>query len=399
MTTRLENKKIALGVTGSIAVYKAAYLVRLLTGEGAQVRVISTDSANEFVTDLTFSNLSRHPVFRGLWDGSWTEHIQIANWADLYLVAPATANTIAKFAGGINDNAVTAVYLAATCPVVVAPAMDADMMIHPATEENLFKLRNSGVEVISSPEGEHASGLYGPGRFTEPADILEYIAGRLGQGPLTNRKILVTAGPTLEAIDPVRFVSNHSTGKMGYAIANEAHLRGAKVTVISGPVDPRLKLPFLPQMVNSAADMNDAIAKEAFSQDIIIMAAAVSDFRPLKTELQKIKKEGGVPSLEMEKTTDILAGLGKSKRRGQILVGFALETTDAETNGRKKMESKNLDMVVINSLADEGSGFGHDTNKITILDKEGGVWRMPLQSKSGAARDLLDIIQSKIANG
>lgn len=395
---RLEGKHIALGVTGSIAAYKAAYLVRLLTKEGAEVRVISTDAANEFVTDLTYHNLSRNEVFRGMWDGKWTEHVQIGNWADLYVVAPCTANTIAKFAQGINDNAVTAVHLAAACPVVIAPAMDADMFTHDSTAANLQVLRDRGVDIMPSPEGEHASGLEGPGRFPEPEDILEYIVGRLGHGPLAGKRVLITAGPTVEAVDPVRFISNHSTGKMGYAIANEAHMRGAIVTVVSGPVDPRLQLPVKPIDVKSAKEMNDAVQDSFEENDIIIMAAAVSDFTPTHSAEHKIKKDGAAPSIELSKTTDILATVGAKKSALQFLVGFALESQNAEENGKKKLEKKNLDMIVVNSLEDEGAGFGHDTNKITILDKNGGVWRSPLKSKVELAKDILNLIQEQIAD-
>ena len=390
----LTGKKILIGVSGSIAAYKAAYLVRLLVKNGAEVRVITTDAARKFVTDLTFSNLSKNAVFHDLWGGTWTEHIHWGGWADLFIVAPATANTLAKFAHGLSDNALTAVYLGATCPVWVAPAMDADMFRHPQTQANLTHLQAQGVHIIPSGKGEHASGLMGPGRLAEPEEILEAIQGHFSDGPLSGKKVLITAGPTAEAIDPVRYITNRSTGKMGYALAAVAHELGAEVTLISGPVALDNPLPHPIVSIRSAADLYEATVSRAGEQDIVIMAAAVADYTPAVTSDKKIKKKEGDLAIELVRTKDILKQIGSAKKTGQLFVGFALETHQELENAERKLKSKNLDFIVLNSLKDKGAGFGHDTNKITILDNNGGIIRYPLVSKTETARNIFNRILS-----
>ncbi|MCB9232254.1 MAG: bifunctional phosphopantothenoylcysteine decarboxylase/phosphopantothenate--cysteine ligase CoaBC [Bacteroidia bacterium] len=391
----LEGKKIILGICGSIAAYKAAFLVRLLVKEGAMVRVVTTPSAGHFVTDLTFSNLSKNPVFTGLWDGTWTEHVHLGNWGDLLLVAPATANSLSKMAHGQVDNALTAVYLAASCPVMVAPAMDADMFLHPATQANLQTLQSRGVHVLHSPEGEHASGLTGPGRFPEPEEILEQVRQFFGPQPLQGKKVLISAGPTREAIDPVRFLTNHSTGTMGIELAKAARKLGATVTLVIGPVSK--ELPVLEEIirVNSAQEMYQAMNDHFQSSDLTIMSAAVADYTPETVSDHKIKKQEGDMVLRLKRTRDILKSLGEQKRPNQILVGFALETQNEEANAKSKLERKNLDFIVLNSLADAGAGFGGNTNKIAILHKNGEINRFPLKSKAETAMDIFQTIIKK----
>jgi phosphopantothenoylcysteine decarboxylase/phosphopantothenate--cysteine ligase len=385
----LSGKKIILGVTGSIAAYKAALLVRLLRKAGAEVRVVLTPDAERFVGAITFSNLSQQAVFSGLWDGDWTDHVHLGMWADLLVVAPATANTLAKMSTGQCDNALTAVYLAAKCPTLVAPAMDADMYVHPATRRNLDQLRADGVTVMPSDRGFLASGLDGPGRMPEPEAILEAIVHALTPKPLAGKKLLVTAGPTREHLDPVRFLTNGSTGSMGYAIALEAHRLGAQVTLISGQVTPPIALPFEPQFVTSAQDMYEAVTSRSADQDIIVMSAAVGDYTPADYSTEKIKKGDGEMVLPLQRTRDILRHLGSVKPAGQILVGFALETQNEKENALKKLKSKNLNYIVLNSLRDEGAGFGRGTNRITLIDQNGGEERYPIKQKSEVARDIL----------
>lgn len=384
----LAGRKIILGVTGSIAAYKAAALLRLFVKEGADVTVITTEGARRFVADLTFSNLSRKPVFSDLWSGSWTEHVHLGISADLMIIAPATANTLARMAHGLADDALTAVYLAARCPVMVAPAMDADMFIHPATTENLQVLASRGVIILPSGTGELASGLHGQGRMMEPEQILEAVRAHFGSGPLSGKKVLITAGPTREPIDPVRYISNHSTGKMGYALAETALQLGAEVTLVSGPVDASLTTNAGLVKVETAQEMFDAVMSRFGTQDIVIMAAAVADYSPASPATEKIKKSGEEMDLHLSKTRDILATAGSVKRKGQILVGFALETTQEEQHARSKLEKKNLDYIVLNSLRDPGAGFAHDTNKIAILDAKGGITRYPLKSKKDVAKQI-----------
>lgn len=384
----LSGKKIILGITGSIAAYKAALLVRLLVKEGAEVRVVMTESAKRFVGELTFSNLSQHAVFSGLWDGTWTEHVHLGAWGDLMVVAPASANTLGKMAGGICDNALLAVYLSAKCPVVVAPAMDADMYGHAATLRNLDLLRKDGVRVLEAGTGFLASGLTGAGRMAEPEEILDAVVGMLGDGPLKGKKVLVSAGPTREHLDPVRFISNGSTGTMGYALALEAHRLGAEVTLVSGPVENGMVLPFSPIRTVSADDMYKAVTEAAAGQDYIVMTAAVGDYKPAEYAEQKIKKGQDDLMVRMVRTRDILAELGARKPAGQVLVGFALETHDEEAYAKKKLVAKNLDYVVMNSLRDAGAGFGTGTNKITLFSRGGASYLFPLKDKVELARDL-----------
>jgi phosphopantothenoylcysteine decarboxylase/phosphopantothenate--cysteine ligase len=384
----LAGRKIILGVTGSIAAYKAAALLRLFVKEGADVTVITTEAARRFVADLTFSNLSRKPVFSDLWSGSWTEHVHLGMGADLFVVAPATAHTLAKMAHGMADDALTAVYLAARCPVMVAPAMDADMYLHPATTENFKTLTSHGVIVLPSGTGDLASGLEGPGRMQEPEEILEAAKAVFAKGPLSGKKVLITAGPTREPIDPVRYISNHSSGKMGYALAAEAVRLGAEVTLVSGPVEAGFTSKAHLVKVETAQQMYEAVISRIEAQDVIIMSAAVADYTPVEVAAEKIKKSGAELSLHLTKTRDILAAAGSVKRKGQILVGFALETTQEEEYARSKLEKKNLDYIVLNSLRDPGAGFAHDTNKISILDAKGGITRYPLQSKTDVAKNI-----------
>lgn len=391
----LSGKKVLLGVSGGIAAYKAVYLLRSLKKAGATVRVVMTPSAEHFVGELTFAALSDLPVFKGLWDESWSEHVEAGLWADLLLVAPATAQTLAKFSHGFCDNALTAVYLAARCPVMVAPAMDVDMYLHPRTKANLARLQEDGVRVLPTETGFLASGLQGPGRLLEPDDIMQHVHAFFGPQPLAGKKLLLTAGPTQEAIDPVRYLSNHSSGKMGYALAKQARQMGAAVTLVSGPTA-------LPQpegvtfvAVRSAQEMYRAVIDRQASQDILIMAAAVADFAPVDIAQQKLKKgDDDEMVIRLKKTPDILASVGAQKRPEQRLIGFALETNDAETNARKKLIQKNADAIVLNSLQTPGAGFAHDTNQITIIPREGEAVSFPLKSKEEVAGDILEFVVS-----
>jgi phosphopantothenoylcysteine decarboxylase / phosphopantothenate---cysteine ligase len=392
----LAGKKIILGITGSIAAYKAALLVRLLVKEGAEVKVVMTESAKRFVGELTFSNLSQQPVFSGLWDGNWTEHVHLGAWADLMVIAPASANTLAKMANGICDNALLAVYLSAKCPVLAAPAMDADMYVHPSTQRNLARLAQDGVTVLEAGIGFLASGLHGAGRMAEPEDILHAVTAQFGMRHLEGKKVLVSAGPTREHIDPVRFISNGSTGTMGYAIAAAAHQLGATVTLVSGPIPPPMQLPFAPIFVDTAQDMLTAMLAHSADQDYIVMTAAVGDYKPAEVAEQKIKKGQDDLLLRLVRTQDILAQLGAQKPAGQVLIGFALETHDEEAYAKKKLEAKNLDFVVMNSLRDPGAGFGTDTNKITLFSRRGDSYLFPLKSKVELAQALWATILNDI---
>ena len=394
----LSGKKIIVAVTGSIAAYKAALLVRLLKKAGAEVQVIMTEAAARFVGELTFSNLSQRPVFMGLWDGTWTEHVHLGEWADLMVVAPATSNTLAKMANGICDNALTAVYLAAKCPTLVAPAMDADMSFHPSYLRNLGLLQSDGVRIIDSNEGFLASGLHGKGRMAEPEAILKQIAHQLRPqtGPLVGKKVLISAGPTREHIDPVRFLSNPSTGTMGYAIAAEAQHRGADVSLVSGPCSPPIDPGVTPIFIESAADLFTEMTQRAPEADIVIMSAAVADYTPRERHDQKMKKGKGDLVLEMERTRDVLQQLGQQKPAGQLLIGFALETHNALASAQGKLERKNLDYIVLNTLADAGAGFGTSTNKVTLLHRSGSQVALPLKSKPEVAQDLWDHIASNL---
>ena len=391
----LKGKHILLGITGSIAAYKAAMLCRLLRVAGAEVKVVMTPTAKEFITPVTMATLSKNPIaveFYNPENGDWHSHIAMGEWADCYLIAPATANTLAKMAYGIADNLLLTTYLSARCRTVVAPAMDCDMFCHVATQENLAKLRERGVVILESPEGELASGLMGKGRMMEPEQIVEAIDRLLStEQTLTGKRVMVTAGATIEAIDPVRYISNHSTGKMGYAIADALARRGAEVVLVSGKT--ALETPQGVRRVDvlSAEEMYEASVKEFEEADCAVMCAAVADYTPAEVSATKIKKSDAEFTLSLRKTKDIALELGKVKGARKI-VGFALETNDEEANAEKKLHSKNLDMIVLNSLRDEGAGFGHDTNKVTFID---GTQRdeLPLISKAEVAERIADRIE------
>ncbi|MFN3445298.1 MAG: bifunctional phosphopantothenoylcysteine decarboxylase/phosphopantothenate--cysteine ligase CoaBC [Bacteroidia bacterium] len=393
----LKGKKILLGVTGSIAAYKAATLVRLLVKQGAEVKVIMSDGAQDFITPLTLSTLSKNPVYHQFVlnnQGEWTNHVDLALWADCLLVAPATANTIAKMAHGICDNLLLATYLSAKCITFVAPAMDLDMYAHGSTQNNLTTLKSYGNVVLPVANGELASGLIGAGRMIEPEEIVNFLQVHLvTTQTLKNKKVLVTAGPTYESIDPVRFIGNHSSGKMGFAIAEEFARHGADVTLISGPTDLVTNNPNIKRIdVTSADDMFEKTVKAFTKSEIAVMSAAVADYTPEKVSITKIKKSGDELHLKLKKTKDILAELGKHKTKKQLLVGFALETNNEVANAKQKLQKKNLDFIVLNSLRSKGAGFGFDTNKITIIDKVGVQTEYKLKSKTEVAHDIVQKI-------
>lgn len=391
----LHGKKILLGISGSIAAYKSITLVRLLVKSGASVKVVMTPSARDFVSPLTLSTLSRNPVLIDLFaDDAWSNHVMLGRWADLFLIAPLSCNTLAKMANAQCDNLLLAAYLSATCPVWVAPAMDEDMWKHPGTKRNLSTLAGYGNYIIPVANGELASGLTGPGRMAEPEDLLAQVDAYFEKSDsLAGKKVLVTAGPTYEPIDPVRFIGNHSSGKMGVAIAQDLISRGAAVTLVAGPgvlVPTHLNLSV--KSVQTAEEMYNACT-EAFPQiDIAIMAAAVADFTPITVAEEKIKKTEGGLVIELSKTRDILKELGKRKQPGQFLVGFALETHNEQAFAKEKMTSKNADMIVLNSLRDAGAGFGTDTNKVTIFSRKGEPINFPVKSKAAVAADIVDSI-------
>lgn len=388
----LSGKKLILAVSGSIAAYKAVFLLRLFKKAGAEVKVVTTEAVDQFVGALTFSSLSGQAVFRDLWNENWSEHVSLGNWADLMIIAPATANTLAKMANGLCDNALTAVYLAAKCPVMVAPAMDADMMVHPRTQANLQRLSQDGVQVLPTESGFLASGLEGPGRLLEPEKIMAAVESFLGEKPLAGRKILVSAGPTRESIDPVRFISNRSSGKMGYAIAEAAQEMGATVILVSGPTALSVPVGVERVAVESAEEMFQAVKKHAPEQEAIIMAAAVADYTPETVATEKLKKKEGEMQIPLRRTTDILRYLGERKPQNQRLIGFAMETQNELDNAKKKLVAKNLDFVVLNSLREKGAGFGHDTNRVTLLFRDGTTDPLPLMSKKEVAQHLLQQI-------
>ena len=393
----LGGKKIILGVTGGIAAYKSALLTRLLVKAGAEVKVIMTPAAHEFITPLTLATLSKNPVltaFQSKENGQWNNHVELGLWADAFVIAPATANTIAKMAHGICDNLLLATYLSARCPVWIAPAMDLDMLQHPATQANLKTVRNFGNHIIDSAFGELASGLTGNGRMAEPEEILQQLEAGLHtrSTSLLGKSVLVTAGPTYEAIDPVRFIGNHSSGKMGFAIAEELASQGASVTLVAGPTDQHTQNSSIKvTSVTSAEEMFEACSAVFPKTDITILAAAVADYKPLTKATEKIKKNGSM-TLELTKTQDIAASLGKIKNADQFIVGFALETEHEHDNADKKLESKNFDLIVLNSLKDPGAGFGHDTNKITIIDRKHKSTSFALKNKKEVARDIVQAI-------
>ena len=391
----LKGKHILLGITGSIAAYKAAMLCRLLRVAGAEVKVLMTPTAKEFITPVTMATLSKNPIaveFYNPENGDWNSHISMGEWADCYLIAPATANTLAKMAYGIADNLLLTTYLSARCQTVVAPAMDCDMFCHVATQENLAKLRERGVIVLESPEGELASGLMGKGRMMEPEQIVEAIDHLLSpKQTLAGKRVMVTAGATIEAIDPVRYISNHSTGKMGYAIADALAKRGAEVVLVSGKTALATPQGVRRVDVLSAEDMYEASVAEFESADCAVMCAAVADYTPVSVSESKIKKSDEHFSIELRKTKDIARELGKVKGERKI-VGFALETDNEQVNAEKKLAEKNLDMIVLNSLRDKGAGFGHDTNKVTFIDASSRT-ELPLASKAEVAERIADRIE------
>ena len=392
----LKGKHIVLGITGGIAAYKSVVLLRLLVKAGAEVQVVITPSGKEFITPVTLSALSGKPVICDFFTantGEWHSHVDIGLWADAMVVAPATACTLAKMATGVADNMLVTTYLSAKAPVFVAPAMDLDMMAHPSTLRNLDTLRADGVTVIEPETGELASHLVGRGRMEEPEKIAEVLDRFFAVGQsMVGKKVLITAGPTYERIDPVRFIGNFSTGKMGYALASEAARRGAEVTLVSGPVALPKPAGVHVVYVESARQMLEAAEKAFVEADIAIMAAAVADYAPERYVGHKIKREHDeVDSIRLVKNPDIAATLGRNKRAGQTLVGFALETDNGVANAREKLERKNLDTIVLNSLSDKGAGFGTDTNKITVITRDGET-AFPLKSKADVAADIIDCI-------
>lgn len=395
----LTGKRIILGVTGSIAAYKAVYLLRLLVREGADVRVIMTPSAREFVTPVTFSAISGKPALSEFFrseGGGWNNHVEMGVSADLMLIAPVTATTLGKMARGIADNLLVATYLSARCPVVVAPAMDTNMYMHPSTQENLQILAKYGNHIIEPAEGELASGLEGRGRMEEPEEIIRYIRdfdGKTSKKKLLNKKVLITAGPTHESIDPVRYIGNHSTGKMGYALAEAFASTGAEVILVSGPVSMEIRKPGIKLIrVTSAAEMFDACREVIGEMDVAVFNAAVADFTPAERSSSKVKRGREEWSIQLKPTRDIAATLGKEKRDGQLFVGFALETDDELQHAREKLGQKNLDLIVLNSLKQEGAGFGTDTNRVTTIDRAGNVLTGELKPKEQVAGELVEQI-------
>jgi len=397
----LKGKKIIIGVTGSIAAYKAAYLTRALIKQGAEVKVIMTPHAKAFISPLTLSTLSKHPVHSDVIDNdAWNNHVDLGLWADVMLVAPATASTISKMASGQSDNIITAVYLSAKCPVFVAPAMDLDMWIHPATQRNIELLKSDGNNIIDVGDGELASGLIGKGRMAEPDDIVEKLKVFFSKkSDLAGKHVLITAGPTYEALDPVRYIGNHSSGKMGMAIAEECAQRGAQVSLILGPSNLNASSNNIEVThVISGEEMYEATERQHGQADIVIFTAAVADYRPQSVSPEKIKKKSDSFSLELERTIDIAGTLGQKKRKNQIHIGFALETVDEEFYAQKKLEKKNFDFIVLNSLRDKGAGFKADTNKITIYTSEGEKMPFDLKSKTKVAADIINTIVDNYVN-
>jgi phosphopantothenoylcysteine decarboxylase/phosphopantothenate--cysteine ligase len=400
----LKGKNILVGVTGGIAAYKTATIIRLLVKEGAEVKVIMTEHARKFITPLTLSTLSKNPGLTEFYNpenGNWNSHVDLGLWADLYLIAPATANSIAKMAGGIADNLLLTTYLSARCPVFVAPSMDVDMLNHPATIINIETLKAFGNSILEPSTGELASGLSGKGRMAEPDEIIKEVKSFFSKKkifkPLKGKHILINAGPTREPIDPVRFISNYSSGKMGIALADAAAEYGAEVDLVLGPVNI---LPKNNSVKITRVTTAESMAAECISKfhvcDIAILSAAVADYTPANVEKQKIRKTGDGLTLKLKPTTDIAVTLGNMKKSEQILAGFALETSNEIKNATGKLKRKNLDFIVLNSLRDSGSGFNTDTNRITIIDKYNNINKFELKSKEDTARDILDKIVSMI---
>ena len=399
----MQGKHIIIGVTGSIAAYKAAALVRLLVKEGAEVKVVMTDLAKQFITPLTLATLSRHPVmveFYNPENGDWHSHVDMGLWADLYLIAPATANTIGKMAHGIADNLLLTTYLSAKCPVMVAPAMDLDMYRHPASKRNMHILGGYGNLIVEPAEGELASGLTGKGRMAEPEEIAGVVRRFFHAGDdFKGKKVLLTAGPTYEKIDPVRFIGNYSSGKMGFALAEEFAGRGAEVTLVAGPVSLQTVHPTIRRIdVESAAQMYEQVMLESDGCDIAVSCAAVADFTPVQKADQKVKRGKETWSLELQPTRDIAEALGDRKKHWQLLVGFAVDSNEETCNPIQKLHKKNLDLIVLNSLKDKNACFGFDTNKVTLIDREERQFQYELKSKQAVARDIVDQIARLIKN-
>ncbi len=393
----LKGKKILLGVTGSIAAYKSALLVRLLIKEGAQVKVIMTPSATEFITPLTLSTLSKNPVFTSFVNSEnnvWNNHVDLGLWADAIIVAPATAKTLSKLATGFADDLLSTVYLSARCPVFFAPAMDLDMYVHPSTVNNIALLKSYGNHFIDAEHGELASGLIGDGRLAEPEVILQELEHHFSCIPVAKgKRVLITAGPTLEPIDPVRFISNRSSGKMGYAIAHAFAKAGAMVTLVSGPTSLQVTDKNIKRINVESAEQMFLKTQESFAaNDVVIFSAAVADYTPEEVATQKIKKKGDNLTLDLKKTKDIAGTLGKQKRDNQLLIGFALETEHEMEYASDKLVRKNLDYIILNSLNDTGAGFAHDTNKISVIDSKKNVNHFPLKSKDEVAQDIFNIV-------
>lgn len=394
----LRGKHIVLGITGSIAAYKSAFLTRLLKQAGAEVQVIMTEAATEFIAPLTLATLSERPVKSEFTEdrdaGTWTNHVEVGLWGDAMIIAPCSAHTLGKMVSGTSDNFLMACYLSAKCPVFVAPAMDRDMFLHPATQSNLERIVSFGHHLIDAETGELASGLEGKGRMAEPASIVSALDTYFSKDlPLRGKTALVTAGPTYERIDPVRFIGNFSSGKMGYAVAEALRDAGAAVTLISGPsalAPPQGLASFV--SVESAAEMLEACQAAFASSDVTVMSAAVADYRPAHPATEKIKKHAEALQITLEKTTDILGTLGKARSEKQVLVGFALETENAEAHGWGKLERKHADLIVLNSLRDEGAGFGHDTNRVTFLMRGNKLRSFELKSKAAVAQDIVEAI-------
>ena len=396
----LKGKNVLIGVTASIAAYKSALLVREFVKAGANVKVIMTKASKEFITPLTLSTLSKNPVhseFTTGKEGVWNSHVDLGIWADFMVVAPVTANTLGKMANGLADNLLVATYLSGRCPIYFAPAMDLDMYKHPSTLLNVEKLKSFGNIFIEANFGELASGLIGEGRMAEPIEIVNFIAKHISEDlPLKGKKVIITAGPTYEAIDPVRFIGNHSSGKMGFEIATECANKGAEVVLITGPTTLELENKNIKRInVISASEMYNTVHDNFTDSDIGIFAAAVADYKPKKVASEKIKKNDAVMNIELEPNKDILASVGKIKDK-QILVGFALETENELENAKGKLERKNLDLIILNSLKDSGAGFKHNTNKITIIERSGEVTNFDLKTKKEVAADIVTKIISKI---
>jgi len=396
---RLADKKILLGVCGSIAAYKAALIVRLLIKQGCEVKVILTEDAKDFITPLTLSTLSKNDVYSAFVadeeSGRWSNHVDLGLWADAFVIAPATANSISKLASGRADNLLIATYLSARCPVFIAPAMDLDMWAHSSTQRNIGLLQEYGNMVIDVEDGELASGLEGKGRMAEPEQIVKTLEEAFVSGntkSLEGKQVLISAGPTKEALDPVRFISNHSTGRMGIELAKACVKAGAEVTLVLGPSALHPPKNITTINVVSAADMAEAMFSRFSKTDITIMSAAVADYTPVTKAEGKIKKKDGNLNIELKRTTDILRTLGEQKKGNQILVGFALETDNEIENAKGKLKKKNLDVIVLNSLKDSGAGFAHSTNKITLIDKHNNITKFELKSKQAVAHDIIEAI-------